>query len=327
MNLGQGPYFLQNVGGNRVIQSQHHHCPAAGAQSAHFHKADVNVVPAGHRADCADGSRLVRVVHEQHIGNRGGQVHPVIVDLDDVRLVAQGGAGEGKGAAAGGQGDGQQAGILRRQRMLLLGDLQPALLGQHRSVNQVYLLGTYRRQHPGQYRRFEHRRIVLGNLSLVGDGHAHKLVPGQVGQQLAHQRGHRDIGGQDVVGLRSQERGVDRVAGGPSLQHRQHLLGRFNSHFPLGFLSGGSQVRRSHDLGMGDQGLVQRRFLDKNVQGNPGQPVALQGLEQGVLVDQLSPGHVDQARSRFHQGQLPGANQVGGIGSERRMQRYKVGLG
>ena len=209
----------------------------------------------------------------------------------------------------------------------MLGDPQPPLLGQHRSVDQVHLLGSNRRKNSGQHCRFEHNCVVLGNLPLVGDVNAHKLVLGQVGQQLSHQGGNRDKGRQQLVGISGHEGRVDRVAGGSPFQHCQHLFRRLNGHLALGLPGGRPKMGCGHHLGVGDQLPVLRRLLNKHVQGGAGQPVRFQGFQQGVFVYQLAARHVDQVCPGFNKGQLPRADQVGCIRCQRRMQGDEVGLG
>ena len=65
-----------------------------------------------------------------------------------------------------------------------------------------------------------------------------------------------------------------------------------------------------HYLGVFNQRAFTRRLLREDVQCGAGQLPRLKGFQQGILIDELAPGHVDDTGARFHHGQLFFANQA-----------------
>ena len=123
IHLRQRFDFSQHLIRQGVIQSHHHHCLSTGSNAAHFHEADVDVVPASGGAHRANDAGLVLVVNEQHVGRGRRHVHPVVIHADQVRLVAQRRTGDGDVVAGGVQRRGDQAGVLPAVAGGLLGDL------------------------------------------------------------------------------------------------------------------------------------------------------------------------------------------------------------
>ena len=274
-----------------------------------------------------DDARLVLIVHEQHVGGRRRNVHPVLVDPHQVRLVAQGSARHRDVVAGGMQGGSDQAGVLAAVAGGLFGDLQAALLRQHRGVDHVDRLSAHLSQQPDQRGRLEDGGVVLGNLALVSDGDADELAPGHAGEQATHHGRHGDVGRQDRVDLGRHEGGVDGVAGRLAIEDGQHLLGGLDGYLALGLLGGRAQVRGGNEPGMLQQGQVTGRFVGEHVQGRAGQVLAFQGIQQGVVVDQFAAGDVDQASAGLHLRQLRRRDEIGGAGRQRGMQRDEIGLG
>ena len=240
----------------------------------------------------------------------------------------QRGAGNGQVIAGSVQRGGNQAGVLAALRGRLLGNLQPPLPRQHRRINHIDRLAADRRQQPGQRRRLQNVRIVVGDFPLIAQGYAHKLpLPlGDAGKQPPHHCRHRHIGRQDGVHFRRHKGGVDGVAGRAPVQHGQRLLGGFNRHFPLGFLGGGAQMRRRQQARMPQQRQIAGRFVGEHIQRGARQPVAFQCCQQGVIIYQLPPRHINQTRAGLHQRQPGPGNQMMGAGSEGRVQGNKIGL-
>ena len=127
--------------------------------------------------------------------------------------------------------------------------------------------------------------------------------------------------------FRRHHGGVDGVAGRLPVQHVQHLLGGFNGDFPLGFLRGGAQVGRGQQAGVVEDGQVAGGFVDEHIQGGAGQLLPFQRFQQGLIVNQLAPGHIDEARAGLHQRQAGAGNQVHRAGRQRRVQGHEIGLG
>ncbi len=74
------------------------------------------------------------------------------------------------------------------------------------------------------------------------------------------------------------------------------------------------------------QRVVGRRRLDaRHVETGAAEAAVGQCPQQGFLVHQTAAADVDQQGARFHQLELPLANQVAGIGGERAVQADDVG--
>ena len=128
------------------------------------------------------------------------------------------------------------------------------------------------------------------------------------------------------MNFRRHHGGVDGVAGRLPVQHVQHLLGGFNGDFPLGFLRGSAQVRRGQQAGVVEDRQVAGGFVDEHIQSGARQLLLLQRFQQGLIVNQLAPGHIDQARAGLHQRQPGAGNQVHRAGRQRRVQGDEIGL-
>src|SRR5579875_2806132 len=92
-------------------------------------------------------------------------------------------------------------------------------------------------------------------------------------------------------------------------------------------------MRGSDDMFMGYQllqrGIVAYRLLAEYIESGPGQMSFVQGLQERLFVNQTAACAVDQARTSFHQAQLPGSNETGcafRAACERGMQSDKIRL-
>ena len=118
------------------------------------------------RADAADHARLVRVAeHREVVGERHVEALPP--GADQVRDVARADAGPGDLDAA--EADADQLGEVLRRRLLDLGELDPAILGHRRRVDEVHRLLRVPGEDPDQDRDPEQARVVLGDPAVEVD--------------------------------------------------------------------------------------------------------------------------------------------------------------
>ena len=275
----------------------------------------------------ADGTRLVLVVHEQHVGGGRDDIQPVVVDLHDVGLVPHGRAGQGNLALTGLHGGADDIGVFLGGGVVLLGYAQTPLPGQHRRIDQVDLLRVHRLQQALEDGSLQRPGVVLGDLTLVADGDPQKLALGQMGEQLAHHGGYRHEGGQYGMDLGGDEGRVHRVTGRFAVQNRQHLLRGLDCHLTLGLFGGCPQMGGDHHPGMVHQPGVLRRLLSEYVQGHAAQLARIQPIQDGLLVHQFTPGHVYQAGSGLEQGHFLAADHAASAVGQRSVQGDEVGLG
>ena len=89
-----------------------------------------------------------------------------------------------------------------------------------------------------------------------------------------------------------------------------------------------ADVGREHHIGHSDQRVIGRQpFADEVVQARGSHLAAAQRLDEGVGVVQLSAGAVEEDDAVAHGRELLGADQPGGVGGHRCVQRDDVGLG
>jgi len=88
------------------------------------------------------------------------------------------------------------------------------------------------------------------------------------------------------------------------------------------------QVRRQQQPGRAQQPTVPgQRFDREDIQGRAGEPTGVQGLAEGVLVDDAPASGVQQVRRRPQPGQQGGVHQPAGRRQPWTVQRQHVGGG
>ena len=208
----------------------------------------------------------------------------------------------------------------------MLSNVQAAFPGQHRRVNQVHLTRSDRLHQPGQNGGLQRTGVIFGNLAFVADGYAQELAVGQVSQQLPDRRGHGNVGSQDYMDFRGNERSVNRVPCRFAVQYRQHLFRGFDGHFPLGLFGGRAQMGCYHHPGVSDQFRVLRRLLGEHVQRYPAQLARFQPVQDCLFVHQLTAGHVYQPGAGLEQGHLFCADHIPRAVGQRSVQGDEISL-
>ena len=200
---------------------------------------------AEHRPDAAD--------HAGHVGVE--QEDEVRRDLDVDREAHRAGEEEARLGADRRAADGDPVGahldqvhVVAGGAEALLGDLDPALGGDHRRVHVVDGLVDAALEDAVQRGDGEQARVVLGERPVRGDGDALRpgaleldREPAELGGERDERAEHLQVGGVD-------DRDVDRVRDEAALERGDDLLGDDHAGAVLRLVGGGGEVRRDDDL-------------------------------------------------------------------------------
>src|SRR5581483_3995741 len=98
------------------------------------------------------------------------------------------------------------------------------------------------------------------------------------------------------VGVEARE--VQRVQGQTALLESDDALRELGGDLALRLLRRGPEVRRQDDARvLAQRAALGQRLLLEDVEGGAGELAARQGLEEGLLLDQLAASAVDQPRA------------------------------
>ena len=98
---------------------------------------------------------------------------------------------------------------------------------------------------------------------------------------------------------------------GSPLEKRLDVLKGVAVEDAVGFVGDVAEVRRDDDVVEPPQGMVEGQRLDiEHVEAGPGDGAALQGLDEGGLIDDGAARGVDQIGGGFHQAQFARADQA-----------------
>lgn len=87
-------------------------------------------------------------------------------------------------------------------------------------------------------------------------------------------------------------------------------------------------MRGDDDVGEGVEGVVEGEGLGGgDVEGGAAEVAALEGLDEGVLVDDLAPCGVDEDGAWLHGGEGGDIEEVASLGGERGVEGDEVGFG
>ncbi len=183
--------------------------------------------------------------------------------------------------------------------------LDPPLLRQVGRVHQVDRLLGVAAKDPREHRDPEDPGVLVGeaaeelDLDPVGGAVAERLgegaellAEGHEGRQPLHRlgahRGDVDRGGDDAAG----EGGGD-------------LLGRDHPRAVLGLGGRGAEVGSDDDVVALEDRMAAEGLFREDVQGGPGDLALIQPVREGVEVDELAPGAVDDPHPVSHLRRLP----------------------
>ena len=189
--------------------------------------------------------------------------------------------------------------VVARGAEALLGDLDPALGGDHRRVHVVDRLVDAALEDAVQRGDGEQPRVVLGERAVRGDGDPLRPAALELDREPAELRGERDerpehleVGGVD-------DRDVDRVRDEAALERGDDLLGDDHARAVLRLVGRGGEVRRDDHL----VELEQRagvRLGGEDVERGAGELAGADRLGERLLVDERAAGGVDEARAVAH---------------------------
>ena len=178
----------------------------------------------------------------------------------------------------------------------LLDDLDAAFAGQQLGVDDVDVLVQPVFEQAGGEGGRDQPGAAPGHLAAVAQLGPPDGALAHLGVQQAQPAGHVHVEPQLFQLGAVDGRHVDCEADDAARQEVDQQLGRLHGHRRLGLDGGGAEVRRHHDVGQLEQRMVgRRRFLHEDVEGGPGQVAGLQGLGQGLLVDDAAAGAVEHA--------------------------------
>ena len=178
-----------------------------------MHGADVDIGVAGYLARRADKTGPVLMVAEEEVAAGGHDIHPEVIDPDDMRFAVYHRAGASGGASAGGDLNGDEAGVVFAGRFFLFDDGQAAAGSHDVGIDNVDPLFTYPFQKPAQDGGLEGVGVIIRDLALVFNLYGIRLSLGELADQMAQRRCHLDKGRQRRERLRGYKGGVDGVAG------------------------------------------------------------------------------------------------------------------
>ena len=157
--------------GNRRVGGDRHHrelaaaLVVAGRLAADGGGGDVHAVLAERRPDAADHAGHVLVAEQRQVALVHLQVEALAPGLEQVRavLLAERRPDHARAVAAGHDGDADEVGEVARRDLAALGDLDAALLGQRRRVDEVDLLVGVAGQQAVEHRERQQARVALGD--------------------------------------------------------------------------------------------------------------------------------------------------------------------
>ena len=287
-------------------------------------RGDVHAIGAEDGAECADEARLVGVGDVKHARTEIGFKFDAL-DLDDARLAV----GEDRACHralvdARLHRDADVGAIGTALRLPHLVHLDAAFLGGNRRRHHVDG-AELRLQHACECCRGECARVHLAHVARKLD---HHICDGGIGE-LAHEAAELvrqfHIGAEARRFVGGNGRHVEGIGDGPGDQEIGHLLGHLKGHVLLRFVGGGTEMRRGHHILHAKERMRGGGLDLEHVKGRTCHMLALDRLEQRILVHQSAAGAVDDAHTLLALGQRLGIDDVAGLVGERRVQRDEVG--
>ncbi len=175
------------------------------------------------------------------------------------------------------------------------------LLGEHRGVDVVDVLGQVATQDPGQQAGRDRPGEPLDDVALHLDLNPPDGGRRHVELQHAQLLRQRHIGhGLCEIGARI-ERQVDRVPDVHPPQGVEHLLGDLGRDVPLGFGGRGTEVRGVNDVRQADERVRRVRRLGAiDVDAGGAYLSRAERVRKRFLVDEGAPGRIDDHHAVFH---------------------------
>ena len=174
-----------------------------------------------------------------------------------------------------------------------LGEIDPALLGDRRCVDEVDRLLGVTGEDPDQDRDPEQARVVVGDPAVELDLDP---VDGAVAESLGEPaellaQGHERC--QRLHLLRAHSGDVDRVRDHPARERGADLLGGDDPGAVLGLGGRGAEVRGDDDVVALEQRMIGERLLGEDVERRAGDLAGLEPGRKRIEVDELAAGAVD----------------------------------
>src|SRR5260221_12659216 len=124
--------------------------------------------------------------------------------------------------------------------------------------------------------------------------------------------------------MRELTRGVQ---GREALKETADVRGGDAGHGAARLVRGRADVRRDDDVREGEEPWIDGGLVLEDVESGAAEVVALQGVAESVLVDDLSPRRIDEERSMFHALPRCGVGGVVRLAGERHMDGDDVTRG
>ena len=149
----------------------------------------------------------------------------------------------------------------------------------------------------------------------------------QPGREAPELLGERDEGRERLHRLRADGRDVDRVGDDPAGQRGPHLLRGDHAGAVLRLRRGRPEVRGDDDVVAPEQGVLGHRLGWEHVERRAGHLAGLERRLEGLEVDQLAAGAVDDPDAVLHRGEGLRAQPVDRLRGLRQVDRDQVGAG
>jgi hypothetical protein len=293
-----------------------------------IHGGDVDLVLPHDGADLADHAGAVAVVQQQHV-LLGCEIHGVIPQPDDARSAFKKGSGDQAAFAAtfGDQGQDVGEGVSVGRFGLFYHDAH--LLGDQRGIDHVDILIHHAVEQGRQAADGQRRAVVMGDVARIGEGQLFRIVVQQLDAEVAHdthqvqERAHLVHQGQ------IEARDVDGVFQRLVVQVVDNLLGNIDGHVDLGLEGVGAQVRRYHQVLVGDklfEYLRCRWLLTPDVKGTSHDLAGIETVQHGLFVDDAAAGYVEDDHAALHQAEFTRADHAPGLFIERGMDGDDVAV-
>ncbi len=196
-----------------------------------------------------------------------------------------------------------------------------ALFNVDRHIDKIHHISQHRGQHAFENRDSQRLGFHRGDLTDVFDRNLFYRAAGDLHDQTAELFRQRQIGAQAQQNGAIDVGSVDRIANGAPHQVIDYLVGNGNSNVFLRFIRRGAQMRCRNNLVKGQQGIVHRRLLDKHIQSNARYDFRLDGLVQGLFVDNAATGAIKDEHALFHFLEAFRIDDVSGLLRHGRMHR------
>jgi hypothetical protein len=243
------------------------------------------------------------VARDQHHAGRL-HVEPVVVEPGEPRLATCHRPGHRRRSPARLARQRQQRGVRAGFGCLPLDDGDASRLRQRACVHEVDAFGRRRLEQASEDCSGQWGGVELGEIAGDLEGQRPGAASRELREEATQHLAEREVGRERLRGLRRQERSVDGVAGAPTGEDVEDLIGDLLGHRDLGLGRRRAEVWGEKGVGRGEERRVSRRLALEDVDTGAGEMAGSERIRDGCLVDDPATGDVQQDRASLHAGQL-----------------------